>query len=116
MPGGMQGSYGGMGGYGAYGMGGDGDPRTALAMQLVQMFQGSPDPYHAAGTYVSELGSMYRPQQGAMYAGVGGYKKPRMGVPQVGEKGNWGCSDCGNVNFSFRAECNKCKKAKDVTA
>ena len=33
-------------------------------------------------------------------------------VQVVGDKGNWGCTDCGNVNFAFREECNRCSKAR----
>lgn len=79
-----------------------------MAMQLVSMFQGSPDPYTAAANFVVSLGGgggQFVPQQ----------KKFRA-APKAGERGNWACTSCGNINFAFRDECNKCKASKPADA
>lgn len=117
----------------AMGMGGD--PRATLSMQLVAMFQGSPDPFAAAAQYVYTLGASGGAALGggAMtgmtgMTGVGGYsaygalagfggsdmngKRARM-APKAGDGGNWECS-CGNVNFPFRSACNRCSKEKET--
>ena len=31
----------------------------------------------------------------------------------VERKGDWKCSKCKNINFSFRSQCNKCKISKE---
>jgi len=115
-----RGGAGGMGmGVGMARMGGD--PRVALAMQLVGLFSGSPDPFTSAAQFVYALGA-----SGAGYSampafamgggnfGGDGAKRPR-GAPQAGEGGNWACS-CGNVNFAFRTSCNKCEAPKPESA
>ena len=97
-----------------------GDPRVALAMQLVGLFTGSPDPFTSAAQFVYALGA-----SGAGYTALssfgmgggfvpGGIKRPR-GAPQAGEGGNWACN-CGNVNFAFRTVCNKCEAPKPEAA
>lgn len=91
------------GGYGAAQAGGG----YGLAMQLVGMFQGSPDPYSAAAAFVANLGM----QQGNAQ-GFGAQKRPRAGAPVAGDRGNWVCPSCANINFGFRDECNKCKTPK----
>lgn len=100
------------------GMGGD--PRISIAMQLVGQFQGSPDPFTSAAQFVYALGASgagayaaYSSQNpvasyGGGGFGGGGIKRPRGGIPQAGEGGNWACQ-CGNVNFAFRTLCNKCE-------
>lgn len=90
-----------------------GDPRVAVAMQLVGLFSGSPDPFTSAAQFVYALGATgaysAMPFMGAP-GFAGGLKRPR-GAPQAGEGGNWACS-CGNVNFAFRTNCNKCDLPK----
>ena len=34
------------------------------------------------------------------------------GCPKEGEKGNWRCRTCMNVNFGHRSVCNRCKLPK----
>lgn len=38
-------------------------------------------------------------------------KKKKRGF--IERKGDWHCSNCKNINFAFRKECNKCKLAKE---
>lgn len=40
------------------------------------------------------------------------FSPPQHDIQRAGENGNWQCSDCGNVNFSYRNECNRCGQAK----
>ena len=55
--------------------------------------------------------------------GGGGGKKQNAGIfgvpvsgvngcPKEGEKGNWRCRTCMNVNFGHRSVCNRCKLPK----
>jgi len=99
-----------------------GDPRVALAMQLVGLFSGSPDPFTSAAQFVYALGASGAGygalpafgMGGGGFAAPAGQKRPR-GAPQAGEGGNWACS-CGNVNFAFRTSCNKCETPKPELA
>lgn len=97
---------------------GGGDMRAAVAMNLVSMFQHEADPFGACAHYINAMRG-YSGGMGGGYGGMGmqqgSMKRPRENrPPAVGEKGNWGCPDCGNVNFAFRTECNKCNKARVV--
>ena len=93
-----------------------GDPRVATAMQLVGLFSGSPDPFTSAAQFVYALGATGAGYSAMPFMGApggafaGGLKRPR-GAPQAGEGGNWACT-CGNVNFAFRTNCNKCDLPK----
>lgn len=79
---------------------------AGLVMQLVALFQGNPDPYSAAAMFVAGLGGgNYQPQKRMATASAKGT------APRAGDRGNWGCV-CGNINFAFRDECNKCKVTK----
>jgi hypothetical protein len=94
------------------------DPRLSLAMQLVALFQASPDPFTAAAQFVFALGV-----SGSAYASLGGAlpsfalaapalpDKRSRAPPVAGDQGNWACN-CGNVNFAFRTQCNKCEAPK----
>eukprot|EP00967_Tisochrysis_lutea_P011157 scaffold12645_cov19-Tisochrysis_lutea.AAC.1 len=45
---------------------------------------------------------------GAFFGGGGGAPPP----PGGGREGDWMCTGCGNTNFAFRMNCNKCKAPK----
>jgi len=118
--GGAGGGYGaGMSMMGGGGYGGGGYPQMgapsgaySLGMQLVAMFPTAPDPFSAAASFVASLGA---PQGMGMGMPMGGgfqQKRPRT-APRVGEKGNWACPSCSNVNFEFRDACNKCQAPKE---
>jgi len=94
-----------------------------LAMQLVAMFQGGggQDPFFAAAQYVASLGGAQGMGGGGQgmggggqgMAGQGGFAQKRLRTaPVAGDRGNWACASCNNVNFQFRDECNKCKAPK----
>ena len=42
-------------------------------------------------------------------------KNPKMKKPFEIREGDWTCSDCGNLNFSFRVKCNRCGILKEVS-
>ena len=42
-------------------------------------------------------------------------KNPKMKKPFEIRAGDWTCSDCGNLNFSFRVKCNRCGILKETS-
>ena len=38
------------------------------------------------------------------------------GCPREGEKGNWRCTECSNINFGHRDNCNRCRASRMTAA
>lgn len=54
------------------------------------------------------VGGMNRGNRGAFMNG--GHGRGGMGSTQAGSReGDWSCSRCGNINFSWREQCNRCE-------
>lgn len=57
-----------------------------------------------------------KPGADSSYSSSSGQQFNNSGRPATSRPGDWSCSGCGNLNFSYRTECRRCNAPKDRNA
>lgn len=96
-------------------------PVEIAAKHFVQFFIQEAQPVQSAINHLVNLNQVnpffFMPSSGLGMGGMGmGGVSSRQHLtpgPVLGEKGNWECSQCSNINFPTRAHCNRCSKPRE---